>query len=81
MAEAKFRLSAKVLFVTYPQCPVPKDAILAHLDSILDIEWALIAQEEHKDGNAHLHALVKLNKKLDTKNSRLLDYEGYHPNL
>lgn len=81
MAEAKFRLSAKALFVTYPQCPVPKDTMMAHLAGKLDVEWAMVAQEEHKDGNAHLHALIKLNKKLDTKNARLLDYEAYHCNL
>lgn len=81
MEPAKFRLQSKVLFVTYPQCPVPKDTMMAHLNSKLDVEWALVAQEEHKDGNAHLHALVKLNSKLTTRNPRLLDYEGYHCNL
>lgn len=54
---------------------------MAHLKNVLNVEWALVAQEEHKDGNLHLHAVVKLSKRLSTRDPRLLDIDGYHPSM
>lgn len=57
--------------------------MLTHLvDKLGDnIEWAMIAQEEHKEGGLHLHCLVKLHKKCESRNARFLDHGEYHPNI
>lgn len=82
MAEAKFRISAKLLFVTYPQCPASKEDIRDYiLEVIPHVEWMILAKEMHADGNPHLHVLIKGKKKIDSKNSRFLDFGIYHPNI
>lgn len=77
---------AKGWFLTYPQCPCPKEDCLADLrDSLalqdLAIDEYLICEEKHKDGNPHLHAFIKLDKRVRFKSSRFdIIYEGktYH---
>ena len=78
---------AKGWFLTYPQCPCPPQDCLDDLrDKLkekkdLKIVEYIVAQEEHKDGNPHLHAFIKLDKRIRF-NPRLFDiiYEGkdYH---
>lgn len=80
---------AKGWFLTYPQCPAPPEECLADLkDKLLEnrklkIEEYVIAQENHKDGNLHLHAFIKVDKRIRFSAS-LFDfiYEGktYHGN-
>lgn len=78
---------AKGWFLTYPQCPCPKEDCLADLkDGLrekkdLTIEEYVIAEEKHEDGNPHLHAFIKLDKRIRfSKNLFDIIYEGktYH---
>lgn len=39
----QFYLQAMALFVTYPQCPMPKDTLMGHIKNTLDVDWALVA--------------------------------------
>ena len=74
----RFRLQAKRLFLTYPQCPAPKEILLQKLQEKLGqlgIEKYVIGQEEHKDGNLHLHAIVSMKKKCNIVSPRALDIE------
>lgn len=84
----EFRFNAKRIFLTYSQT-LPRftpDVVLKHLnkkaEKIAIINY-LIGQETHADGGKHIHAYLKFETKLDTKNSRFLDltYYGhnYHP--
>lgn len=67
---------AKGWFLTYPQCDIPKEAALKMLEKDLwqkydlKIEEYVIAEEKHQDGNPHLHAFIKLNKRVRFKADR-----------
>ena len=78
---------AKGWFLTYPQCPCPKEDCLADLkDGLkekrnLDIDEWVVAEEKHENGDPHLHAFIKLNKRIRfSKNLFDIIYEGktYH---
>lgn len=74
-----FRLQAKKLFLTYPQCDVDKgDALVKIMELFLDydVEWIVVAREKHKDGSNHLHCAINLNTKLHTRNPHKLDCIG-----
>ncbi len=58
----KYRLNTKGLFLTYPQCPAPRECVQQMIEAKgnLTIEKGLVAQETHADGELHLHAYIKL---------------------
>ncbi len=68
-----FRLNAKHLFLTFPQCDEEKEVVLASIISKLDPEWAVVAQEQHKDGTPHLHCVIVLKKRRNIRGCKLLD--------
>ncbi len=68
-----FRLQAKHLFLTYPKCDESKEVALASIISKLDPDWAVVAEEQHKDDTPHLHCLVVLKKLRHFRNCKLLD--------
>lgn len=82
--EDKFRVAGKILFLTYPQCPVTKEDGLAQLQAKLPIEKACIGHEFHKDDGDHLHCYLRLTQRVDIKNKYFLDIKYgdtlYHGN-
>lgn len=70
-----FRLNTKTLFLTYPQNSTTKEQALDNIKSTFNnnIEFAIVAKELHQDGNSHLHILIKLIKKIDIRNKKILD--------
>ena len=77
--KTRFRLSAKNVFLTYPQCDTPKQVALDRTLEVFerwDPNFIIVAREEHKDGNPHLHLLVSLNKRCNFKSERKLDVIG-----
>lgn len=85
---AGFRLSAKNLLLTWPQCPVDKEDALNQLRNYFPYENVIaivVGRELHADGNPHLHAYVSLRTKCNIRNSSALDLRGepgqvYHGN-
>lgn len=82
---SSFELQAKKLFLTYPQCDLPRDQLMQFLwehpclnEKDNNPVFIRVAQEKHEDGNLHLHALVVLEKKLRSRRPRFLDFEGHH---
>lgn len=71
------RIYAKGWFLTWPKCPIGKEACLAELEDKFEIKEYVICEEEHKDQSLHLHAFVKLAKRVYFK-SNLFDIQGYH---
>lgn len=65
-------------FLTYPQCSASKEELLEHLTSLDTIVHYVIAQEEHKDGNHHLHAYVKFVDGVTRKTFLLFDFDAFH---
>ncbi|UWJ07343.1 replication-associated protein [Begomovirus paulistiensis] len=88
---AAFRLQAKNIFLTFPQCDIPKDVVLQMLQNL---KWTVVrptyirvAREEHSDGRPHLHCLIQLSGKSNIKDVRFFDLThprrstSFHPNV
>lgn len=83
MSANNFRLSAKSLFLTYPQCPLEPQVVLDELKQILifhDIIRWTVARENHSDGQPHIHCAIRLRHKFDSRTPNCLDVQGYHGN-
>lgn len=86
-----FQYNAKSLFITYSQCPAPRQVLLDHLkercgsDASNQLMKWVIGQESHEDGNKHLHACIFYTHELRFRRADYLDltFEGnkYHPNI
>lgn len=76
-----FRLNAKHLFLTYPRFSTEKQQLFDYINSKYPIKRAVIAEEQHQDGEKHLHAYVEFNRKLDLRHWDIFDYQGHHCNL
>lgn len=55
-------------FLTYPQCPMKKEAMLEALKVTLmnfklEIKEYVICEEKHENGDPHLHAFIKLDRR------------------
>lgn len=81
-----FRLQAKNLFLTWPKNTCTKEALLTRIQEDFDqnLDWAIVAEEVHKDGSPHLHAVIALHKKTYFKGNagikRLDSLTGKHGN-
>lgn len=86
----RFRLRAKILFLTYSQ--VQDDVISELRDSprshFTFIEEVLgtpcdyrLSRESHSDGAAHLHCVLGYDETKLVNSASLLDYRGTHPNI
>jgi len=70
-----FRLQAKKLFLTYPQCQTTKEEVLEN-STVLEksissvMEWIVIAEEKHKDGTPHLHVGICFKEKVQFKGKK-----------
>jgi len=76
-----FRLNARNIFLTYPQCSLSKEDLLLKLQAIKSPDYYVIGQENHADGNLHLHALLRYNKPVDVRSPTFFDIDGFHPNM
>lgn len=79
MVSSSFRLSAKNLFLTYPNCG-SKDACFEFLKTKFAdcAKYILVAQETHQSGEPHLHCVVSLARKSNFKRPDCLDFDGFH---
>ena len=70
-----FRLNARDILLTYPQCDASKEDLERHLRRVFkDFAQAAICIEQHQDGHPHLHALVHLSKRCNLHSARTLDF-------
>lgn len=73
------RIQAKGWFLTWPKCPIGKQAVLEELQAKFNIVEYVICEEMHQDGDAHCHAFIKVAKKIQWRPD-LFDVQGYHGN-
>ena len=75
------RIQAKGWFLTYPQCAMTKEDLLEGLKGCLPvkIQEYVVAEEKHENGDPHLHAFVKYEKKVEWKADRW-DIGTHHGN-
>lgn len=73
--QKSFRLNCQTLFATAPRCSMSKESAMTNLlNGPFPVEYAKIAQENHKDEGLHLHLLVRFKKKINIRDPRSLDY-------
>lgn len=79
--EKPFRISAKSILLTYPQCEKPKQWLMDFLiEKGADI-IVVSSENHHESEGKHLHAYAEWKKKLNVKNERYFDKDGFHPNI
>jgi len=80
-----FRVQAKHLFLTYPQCDVEHQDLYDYLLNLpignLLPEKLCLAKEAHQDGHTHYHAYVGFGSTRHIRNQAAFDFNGYHPNV
>lgn len=78
-----FKFDASCAFLTYSQVPenLLPDDIINHLQSCCPIKWARIATERHQDGGKHFHVVCQFERRFQSKNQRIFDVSGQHPNI
>jgi hypothetical protein len=76
-----FQLNTKNVFLTYPKCNLPISDILASLYAKPHVVYVCVSSEVHADGEPHRHALVQFSQPLRTRNERMFDINGFHPNI
>lgn len=73
---SKFRIAAKHIFFTVPQTETTPTQGIQRIREKWEKElsYCLVAQEEHQDGNHHLHGILCFSEKKNFKNSAFLDF-------
>lgn len=83
-----YRLQAKNILLTYSQVD-NEDVFVrnpsAHFEHCCSV-WGPIdvyrlGRELHQDGGTHFHAFIGTSDRCSTRNARLFDFDGYHPNV
>lgn len=81
-AASKYRIETKSIFYTWPQCDTDKEIVLSRMIPFWQkygIEFIIVCQEKHKDGNLHLHALSVCENKRSCTTARWADhFAGKH---
>jgi len=79
--EQGFRFNSKRIFLTYPQCDLTTEQLFTSFQQQGTIIYCIIARELHQDGNAHRHALIEYEQKLQFRSPRKFDIDNYHPSI
>lgn len=78
----RFHLQSKKFFLTFPQNDTAKETALENIKLHLPCySWVMIAQENHKDGEKHLHIGIEFKEKVRTRKVDYFDcITGKHGN-
>lgn len=76
-----FKFDSTSFFLTYPQSDFTNESLIQFLNSVADLEWARACREQHSDGEPHSHVVGKFKKRFQSRNERVFDYQGRHPNI
>lgn len=68
-----FVLNTKQLFLTWPECELPKEQAFELLTLKYDPEKLVVAHELHQNGHSHLHCYMKLKEAIVTKDPHFYD--------
>lgn len=81
MEDKNFFFQAQFVLLTYPGC-LPKEELLEVLKEKCPASAIIIVHETGSDGKyQHTHAVVRMSKRWQTRNTRRLDFKNTHPNL
>ncbi len=82
-APRPFNICAKNLSLTFPKCNAMKEATMTKLLIMFpsQIQYAIICQEHHVDGDLHLHLMIQGKEKFHiTQANKLDELTGQHGN-
>lgn len=79
--EKQFKFNGKLVFLTYPKCPLDKEVLKEFLETLGELTSYTIGREKHQDGSYHLHATCRFADKIHTTDPKKFDAHGYHPNI
>nr|QBX89245.1 replication associated protein [Apis mellifera genomovirus 1] len=75
-----FRFAARYGLLTYPQCGDLDPWAIVEMLGELGAE-CIVGRESHQDGGVHLHAFFMFQSKFESRNVRVFDVDGMHPNV
>lgn len=76
-----FRFQAKYGLLTYSDCGDLDGFVVSDYLGTLGLE-CIVAREIHPTtGGTHLHVFFQAENKFTTRNERIFDVEGFHPNI
>lgn len=82
MSPPAFRFHAKRVFLTYPQCgELSRERVRDSLVQTHGAKYYCVARESHLDGNYHIHAYGEWDGVFSTRDVRIFDVDGQHPNI
>lgn len=77
-----FKFDSRTFFLTYAQSgDLTQDQIVEHINSVKSTIWIRIARELHEDGSPHFHVVGKFTSRFQSRNERIFDVGGKHPNI
>lgn len=76
-----FKFDSGYVFLTYPHSAFEHGDLQQFINSVCTTEWLRIATENHLDGDTHLHVVGKFVRRFVSRNERVFDYQGRHPNI
>lgn len=81
MAEPTFKFDSQSCFLTYAQSTLTIEQVYTFLNGIKPVHWARVCLESHATGGTHIHAVARWNARVQSRNPRFLDCQGFHPNI
>ncbi|ALE29576.1 replication associated protein [Lake Sarah-associated circular virus-2] len=75
------QINAKSFFLTYPRCAITAETFQLWLESTFTPTYLVIGSELHQDGTPHVHVCFTLDTALRTRDERVFDFHGHHPNI
>lgn len=76
-----FRLNSKSVLLTYAQCDKPKEWLMEFLKKLGMVVIVVSKEDHHETEGKHLHAYGEWNRKVDIRNAKHFDLDGFHPNI
>lgn len=76
-----FQLNAKSIFLTFARCTIGKEFAHNYFNSKFQPNWIIVGRELHEDGTPHLHIVFTLDAPIRSRDERVFDFEGFHPNI
>ncbi|AMH87663.1 replication-associated protein [Pacific flying fox faeces associated gemycircularvirus-1] len=80
MADSSFRVQTRYVLLTYSQGGELDPWVVHDLIVGYPAE-CIIGREDHADGGTHLHAFVDFGRRVNIRDPRRFDVEGFHPNI
>jgi hypothetical protein len=76
-----FQLNTRNVFLTFPKADFSIQEYLSEIRAQPNVVYATVSSEKHEDGSLHRHALIQYDKPFRTRNEKIFDYKGFHPNV